>query len=92
MPWMTKQHKPKDKAKAVASMRPRLIAVDDYDGILWNDNLNKASMRPRLIAVDDIQYRQLHHSRQERASMRPRLIAVDDAVGVRGAGGGKMLQ
>ena len=63
-----------------ASMRPRLIAVDDA---LVPDQLLEshiASMRPRLIAVDDA-HEQVERSLLQLASMRPRLIAVDDRCG-----------
>ena len=66
----------------IASMRPRLIAVDDiipskkpFEGI-------DASMRPRLIAVDDVGATLLL-GYVAIASMRPRLIAVDDRRGPR---------
>ena len=36
-----------------ASMRPRLIAVDDHDLLDVGCGQLRASMRPRLIAVDD---------------------------------------
>ena len=36
-----------------ASMRPRLIAVDDLKTRAEIGKINAASMRPRLIAVDD---------------------------------------
>jgi len=37
-----------------ASMRPRLIAVDDRAGKRDHCSRGGASMRPRLIAVDDL--------------------------------------
>jgi len=37
-----------------ASMRPRLIAVDDLAGATWEKSISEASMRPRPIAVDDV--------------------------------------
>ena len=61
----------------MASMRPRLIAVDDWNYMDLSNECCRASMRPRLIAVDDERWgptpAQLRY-----ASMRPRLIAVDD--------------
>ena len=60
-----------------ASMRPRLIAVDDFSRAAALTQTSPASMRPRLIAVDDV--RAQHRGvRRPAASMRPRLIAVDD--------------
>ena len=61
----------------VASMRPRLIAVDDREVLRRNLVPNEASMRPRLIAVDD-QTKDKTQRTAATASMRPRLIAVDD--------------
>ena len=37
----------------IASMRPRLIAVDDVGVVDQLETAGIASMRPRLIAVDD---------------------------------------
>ena len=37
----------------LASMRPRLIAVDDHIDVELVEPHRLASMRPRLIAVDD---------------------------------------
>ena len=37
-----------------ASMRPRLIAVDDRSISAGLARIERASMRPRLIAVDDL--------------------------------------
>ena len=63
---------------ARASMRPRLIAVDD-EVLAWALSSGEAaSMRPRLIAVDDEAGREARPGDDPRASMRPRLIAVDD--------------
>ena len=77
MPWMTAEVCEHGGKNDLASMRPRLIAVDDYGGFLRERQRNVASMRPRLIAVDDAQLGdELLIVRQ--ASMRPRLIAVDD--------------
>ena len=79
-PWMT------DKMDGViakmenASIRPRLIAVDDVERLksaVWH--VETASIRPRLIAVDDISTGIFAIS-PYRASIRPRLIAVDDDV------------
>ena len=48
-----------------ASMRPRLIAVDDLEKPVYLTFDTEASMRPRLIAVDD-----------PRAWLRPHLQLV----------------
>ncbi len=65
---------------ADASMRPRLIAVDDRLPLLDPANINGlASMRPRLIAVDDGTAGR-ERPKARGASMRPRLIAVDDPL------------
>ena len=61
-----------------ASMRPRLIAVDDHSPQSTQARRPAASMRPRLIAVDDEVAAALTVD-PHFASMRPRLIAVDDA-------------
>ena len=79
MPWMTIVEAVEPAFCRVASMRPRLIAVDDQDvADALNYRLN-ASMRPRLIAVDDVSTVSVV-SLQSGASMRPRLIAVDDLL------------
>ena len=79
MPWMTPHIILKDRVKRKASMRPRLIAVDDHPASRKSDPTDAASMRPRLIAVDD-GVRAVQVGFVARASMRPRLIAVDDRV------------
>ena len=61
-----------------ASMRPRLIAVDDANEQLDQMQIAQASMRPRLIAVDDGRTPAPERADLHPASMRPRLIAVDD--------------
>ncbi len=78
MPWMTPDHPLRQQPRVEASMRPRLIAVDDVaEGAGAGAAIASASMRPRLIAVDDnpANFRLLV---RVGASMRPRLIAVDD--------------
>ena len=79
MPWMTREIRTGAGVVGCASMRPRLIAVDDERCFEVGRGLDGASMRPRLIAVDDADARAVSVHATE-ASMRPRLIAVDDSV------------
>ena len=83
MPWMTHLAQGGGQIGADASMRPRLIAVDDLIVKNAYDAYKGASMRPRLIAVDD-RRRWADHRAARHASMRPRLIAVDDVLGCGG--------
>ena len=51
---MTNVWPPNFKRESAASMRPRLIAVDDVPDTVAIAAALSASMRPRLIAVDDL--------------------------------------
>ena len=55
-PWMTPDAVLPGPLGQRASIRPRLIAVDDVEVLAEDVSLGVASIRPRLIAVDDARF------------------------------------